>query len=166
MAKPLILVVDDEKAVADSIARIIRGTGRYETAVAYKQQKLKSRTSSFYPLELLAKNKIFWGLGGNKIKLIILDIKMPEMDGLQFLEKIRKEYREDIGVTMLTAYEDEEKWERATNGFVINYIKKPFEPENLIGTIDKFFAGKEVEMVLNTIEKHIEKQKEWKKQKG
>ncbi|MGB9612735.1 MAG: response regulator [Candidatus Margulisiibacteriota bacterium] len=157
MAKPLILVVDDEKAVADSIARIIRGTGRYETAVAYSARE---------GLELLAKNKVFWGLGGNKIKLIILDIKMPEMDGLQFLEKIRKEYREDIGVTMLTAYEDEEKWERATNGFVINYIKKPFEPENLIGTIDKFFAGKEVEMVLNTIEKHIEKQKEWKKQKG
>lgn len=157
MAKPLVLVIDDEKVVADSIAGIIRGTGKYEAVVAYSAKE---------GLEHLAKNKIFFGWGGNKIKLIVLDIKMPEMDGLQFLEKIRKGYGQDIGVTMLTAYEDAEKWDRATSGFVINYIKKPFEPEYLIATIDNFFAGKEGEMVLKTFEKHIEKREGFKKQKG
>ena len=154
MAKPLVLVVDDEKVVADNISEIIRRTGKYEVI---------SSCSAKEALGQLGKNKIMLGLGGNKIKLIILDIKMPEMDGLQFLEKLRKDFGHDIGVAMLTAYEDAEKWDKATDGFVINYIKKPFEPEELIATVDKFFSGNEAEMTLKTFEKHIEKRKEFKK---
>ena len=154
MSKPLIMVVDDEVDVANAIANTIKDTNRYEVATAYSAREA---------LDLLAKNKVFMGLGGNRIRLIFLDIKMPEMDGLQFLEKIRKEYGEDIGVSMLTAWEDEEKWDRATSGFVINYIKKPFKSDELISTVDEYFAGKEGKMVLNTFEKHIDKREEFKK---
>ncbi|MGB9612852.1 MAG: response regulator [Candidatus Margulisiibacteriota bacterium] len=152
MSKPLVMVVDDEVELADSIAEIIRRTNRYEAITAYSAKEA---------LEHLAKNKVMLGLGGNKIRMILLDIKMPEMDGLQFLEKIRKEYGEDIGVTMVTAYEDAEKWDRATAGFVVNYITKPFEPEKLIETIDRFFSGEETKMVVETFEKHLGKKKEW-----
>jgi CheY-like chemotaxis protein len=154
MAKPLIMVVDDEVDIANSVAEIIKETGRYEAITAYSAQEA---------LEHLAKNKVLFGLGGNKIRMILLDIKMPGMDGLQFLEKIRKEYGEDIGVTMVTAYEDVEKWDRATAGFVVNYITKPFESRELIETIDRFFEGKETEMVVETFEKHLKKKEEWKK---
>ena len=65
---------------------------------------------------------------------------------------------------MVTAYEDEEKWDKATSGFVVNYIRKPFEDKDLIATIDKFFHGKEDEMVMETFEKHIEKRKEYHKE--
>jgi len=153
MAKPLIMVVDDEVDVANSISNIIKDTKKYEVITAYSAKEA---------LQHLSKNKVFMGLGGNKIRLILLDIKMPEMDGLQFLEKIRKDYGEDIGVSMLTAWEDEEKWDRATSGFVLNYIKKPFKSEELIATIDNFFEGKEEKMVMKTFEKHIEKREEFK----
>lgn len=156
MANPLVMVVDDEVDVANSIANVIKDTKRYEIVVAYSAKEA---------LEHLAKNKVFFGLGGNRIRLILLDIKMPEMDGLQFLEKVRKDYGEDIGISMLTAWEDEEKWDRATSGFVINYIKKPFKSEELVATIDGFFEGKEGKMVLDTFEKHIEKREEFKKEK-
>jgi response regulator RpfG family c-di-GMP phosphodiesterase len=86
------------------------------------------------------------------------------MDGLRLLEKIRKEYGEDIGISMLTAWEDEDKWDRATSGFVVNYIKKPFIAKDLIATIEKFFEGKDVKMVLETLEKHIAKKEEFKKE--
>lgn len=154
MANPLVMVVDDEVDVANSIANVIKDTKRYEVLTAYSAREA---------LDHLSKNKVFFGLGGNKIRMILLDIKMPEMDGLQFLEKLRKDYGEDIGVSMLTAWEDEEKWDRATSGFVVNYIKKPFKTEELISTLDNFFAGKEAKMVLNTFEKHIEKREEFKK---
>jgi CheY-like chemotaxis protein len=154
MANPLIMVVDDEIDVANSISSIIKDTKRYEVVTAYSAKEA---------LEHLRKNKVFMGLGGNRIRLILLDIKMPEMDGLQFLEKIRKEFGEDIGVSMLTAWEDEEKWDRATSGFVINYIKKPFKSEELIATVDNFFKGQEEKMVMQTFEKHIEKREEFKK---
>jgi len=148
MSKPLIMVVDDEKRVADNIAKILHETGRYEAIAAYSAKEA---------LENLSKNKVMLGLGGNRVRLIILDIKMPDMDGLQFLEKLRQDYNEGIGVAMLTAYEDGEKWEKATDGFVVDYIKKPFEPADLIATADNFFAGKEAEMTIKTFEKHIEK---------
>lgn len=153
MAKPLIMVVDDEIDVANSIADTIKDTKRYEVITAYSAKQA---------LEHLKKNKVFMGLGGNRIRLILLDIKMPEMDGLQALEKIRKDFGEDIGISMLTAWEDEEKWDRATSGFVINYIKKPFKSEELIATLDNFFEGKEEKMVLKTFEKHLEKREELK----
>jgi len=155
MDKPLIMVVDDEKDFADSIAGILRQTEKYEVVVAYSGKE---------GLDILAKNKIFLGIRGNRIKLIFLDIKMPEMDGLQFLAKMRQDFGADIGVSMLTAYEDEEKWDKATDGFVINYIKKPLEPEELLATAEKYFLGKEPDMVLNTFEKHIAKREEFKKQ--
>jgi CheY-like chemotaxis protein len=156
MANPLIMVVDDEVDVANSIAHVIEDTKKYEVITAYSAKEA---------LEQLAKNKVLFGLGGNRIRLVVLDIKMPEMDGLQFLEKIRKEYGEDIGVTMLTAWEDEEKWDRATAGFVVNYIKKPFKSDELVSTIDRFFEGKEGKMVLETFEKHVKKREEFKKGK-
>ena len=154
MANPLIMVVDDEPDVANSITNTIKDTGRYEVLTAYSAKEA---------LQYLSKHKVLLGLGGNRIRLILLDIKMPEMDGLQFLEKVRKDYGEDIGVSMLTAWEDEEKWDRATSGFVINYIKKPFKADELISTIDGYFEGKETSMIINTFEKHISKKEEYKK---
>lgn len=154
MAKPLILVVDDEVQMANSIAQTIKETEKYDAITAYSGPEA---------LEKLDQNRIFFGLGGNRVKMIVLDIKMPGMDGLQLLEKVRGSYGENIGATMLTAWEDEEKWDRATSGFVINYIKKPFKAEELIATLDKFFAGKEGEMILKTFERHIAKKEEWKK---
>ncbi|MDD5593230.1 MAG: response regulator [Candidatus Margulisbacteria bacterium] len=154
MSKPVIMVVDDEVDVANSIANTIKDTGEYEVVTAYSAKE---------GLEQLSKHRTFLGLGGNKIRLIFLDIKMPQMDGLQLLEKIRKDYGEDIGISMLTAWEDAEKWDRATSGFVVNYIRKPFKGEDLLATIKNFFEGREARMVLDTFEKHIEKQEEFRK---
>ncbi|MFA6548953.1 MAG: response regulator, partial [Candidatus Margulisiibacteriota bacterium] len=100
---------------------------------------------------------------GNNIRLIVSDIKMPGMDGLEFLKKVREDYGEDIGVTMLTAYEDADKWDKATAGFVINYLRKPLDRTQLIETIDNYFSGQGGDMVLQTFEKHIEKREEFKK---
>ncbi|MFA5113434.1 MAG: response regulator [Candidatus Margulisiibacteriota bacterium] len=157
MAKPLVMVVDDEVDVANVINSVIRDSGKYDVLTA---------NSAGEALGHLAKNKVFFGLGGNRIRFIFLDIKMPEMDGLTFLGKVRKEFGEDIGVSMLTAWEDEEKWDKATSGFVVNYIKKPFKTQELLTTLDNFFAGKDAKMVLDTFEKHIEKREEFKRPKG
>ena len=156
MSKPLIMVVDDEVDVANSITNTIKDTGKYEVITA---------NSAKEALENLKKHKVMFGLGGNRIRLILLDIKMPEMSGLELLEKIRQGFGEDIGISMLTAWEDEEKWEKATSGFVINYIKKPFKSDELIATIDDFFMGKEGMMVLDTFEKHISKREKFEQEK-
>ena len=150
----MVMVVDDEVDVANAIANTIKDTDRYEVVTSYSAKEA---------LENLKKNKVFMGLGGNRIRFILLDIKMPDMSGLEFLGVIRKDFGEDIGVSMLTAWEDEDKWDQATSGYVVNYIKKPFKSEELIKTLDEFFEGDEAKMVMKTFERHIEKREEYRK---
>lgn len=159
MNKPLILVVDDEKEMANFIVDMIKESERYETLTAYSAKEA---------LEHLERSRKLLGLAGNKIKLILLDIKMPEMDGLQFLEKLRQDFNEEqIGVMMLTAYEDEEKWDKATSGFVCGYIKKPVAKSDLLAKLDRFFSDPEAryDMTIDTFKKHVAKIEEWRRER-
>ncbi len=155
--KPLIMVVDDEVDITNALAGIIKDADKYDVIIANDAKEA---------LDQLTKNKLLFGLGGNRIRFIFLDIKMPETDGLTLLKKVRKSFGEDIGVSMLTAWEDEEKWDKATGGFVVNYIRKPFKSEEILATLDKFFQGGEGKMVLDTFEKHLDKKEEFKKNKN
>ena len=131
MKKYLILIVEDEIEYSKEIAEDVKSSGKYEAIIA---------NSAKEALDVLKKNKGLFGIFKNRIRCILLDIKMPEMDGLQFLEKIRKEYEDTMGVFMLTAYEDREKWDRALGGFVAGYIKKPYDRKDLLEKLDRFFS--------------------------
>lgn len=68
--------------------------------------------------------------------LAVLDIKVPGMNGLKVLEYIRTELRSDMGVIMLTAYEDINTQVEAFNFFADDYITKPASPIILLKRID------------------------------
>ena len=68
--------------------------------------------------------------------LSILDIKVPGISGLKVLEYIRNELRSDMGVIMLTAYEDINTQVEAFNYFADDYITKPASPIILLKRID------------------------------
>ncbi|OGC36456.1 hypothetical protein A2311_03090 [candidate division WOR-1 bacterium RIFOXYB2_FULL_48_7] len=158
MDKPIVLIIDDEVKQTDMVAKLIESTGRYQALKAYNASE---------GIELLKKNRQLFR--PNKIRLILLDIKMPEMDGLQFLSLLRKEDKySETGVIMLTAYEDEDKWDKATSGFVSGYLKKPVKEEELVTVLDHFFSheGASAEMTMKTFEQHIAKREEFKKNKS
>ncbi|MBU1026183.1 MAG: response regulator [Candidatus Margulisbacteria bacterium] len=156
MAKPLILIVDDEIEYADELAKSLKLTGKYETIVAYSAKEAN---------KALKKNKGVFGVFKNKIRCILLDIKMPEIDGLQFLEELRKEYDAKIEVILVTAYEDEEKWEKATDGLIAGYVTKPFNKYDLFSKLEKLFSSKDsrIEMIGDTLMEGFEKREKRKK---
>lgn len=122
--------------MADEIAIALKDGG-YDALTAYSAKEA---------FELLAKNKRILGLG-NRIRCIILDIKMPEMDGLQFLEKLREDYQERVGVIILSAYEDVEKWAKARHGLAAGYLTKPYKKADLLMRVKEFFDGMEDQMI-------------------
>ena len=138
MDKPLILVVDDEKDVADDLAETIADTKKYQVLQASSgeqaQQIIEERNKG-----MLKRDK-------NKVKLVLLDIRMPGMDGIQTLEKIN-EIDNKIGIIMVTAYDLEEYWMKSMIGSeAMAFVTKPYDNNKVIQLIDDFFGGKEKEI--------------------
>ncbi|NIA22722.1 MAG: response regulator [Proteobacteria bacterium] len=69
--------------------------------------------------------------------VVITDIHMPKIDGLEFIEKIRKRTDRNVPIIILTAYSTTEVAIKAIKLGAFDYIKKPFEKEELIGSVEK-----------------------------
>jgi CheY-like chemotaxis protein len=75
---------------------------------------------------------------GTEPDLILLDVMMPGLNGWQVFEKLREEPRwRGIPVVMLTALAQRADVERAVQLGVDGYLTKPFEPADLIHTIEE-----------------------------
>ncbi len=72
----------------------------------------------------------------NPPDVILLDFRMPEMDGIEVLKKI-KQMNPLIEVIMLTGYGDDLLLEKAINSGAFQYIMKPVDIEMLTEKIDK-----------------------------
>ena len=72
------------------------------------------------------------------INMIISDVNMPNMDGLEMVEKIRnKEEFKTLPIILLTTESSGEKVDRAKNSGAIGWLVKPFNPEQLVGAVKK-----------------------------
>ena len=77
-------------------------------------------------------------LRNERVNLVLLDILMPEMDGMETLLKIRADERiKKVSVMMLTATVEKDLIQRAMALDVTDYIKKPFLPADLIKRVEK-----------------------------
>ena len=80
-------------------------------------------------------------LENNKIDLVLLDIEMSGMNGIETFEHMKGRY-DDIPVIFLTASGYEEDVKSAIRLGAVNYLKKPFLPQELLNRIAKEFEMK------------------------
>jgi len=69
----------------------------------------------------------------HKPDIIVMDIKMPNMDGIEAAEKIQPMH---IPVVLLTAFSQKELVERASEAGAMAYVVKPFSPSDLLPAIE------------------------------
>ncbi|MEK7866664.1 MAG: sigma-54 dependent transcriptional regulator [Planctomycetota bacterium] len=119
----VILVVDDEEAVADSHAHLVRDTGA-DALVETRPERVES---------LLADHP--------EIDVVLLDIRMEGIDGLSLLRTIKLR-RPDLGVVMATVVNDIESAVRAIKAGAYNYLLKPLQPERLDRILDSYFSNR------------------------
>ena len=75
------------------------------------------------------------------IAMVILDINMPRMNGLEMLDKIKLGHRgANLPVVMLTSEGQRSMIERAKQAGAKGWIVKPFKPELLLGAVRKVMA--------------------------
>ena len=111
-----ILIVDDELSVCDVLAEFMAEKG-YETETALSGQEA---------LEILS---------AKHYDLMLLDLKMPGMSGLEVLKKIRK-MSYQVGVVVLTGVQDLDLAREVMKYGAIDYLNKPVDLEQLASTID------------------------------
>ena len=107
-----ILVVDDELIVRDSLKEWLDDEGFFVETAESGPQALEK-------------------LGQEPFNLMLTDIKMPGMDGVELL-KAAKEACSDLSVLMMTAYATVETAVEAMKVGALDYLMKPFDPEKLI----------------------------------
>jgi len=117
MKLPLIILVDDDLQVLRAIQRDMRN----EYHDAYRVTATESAKDA---LELIKELK----LKSESVALIISDQRMPEMEGIVFLEKAQEIFP-DAKLVLLTAYSDIEAAIRAINNVKLDYyLTKPWSP--------------------------------------
>jgi len=82
----------------------------------------------------------------NKFDFIVSDIQMPQMDGLDMIEEIKK-IRADIPCILTTAHGEFDYFMRANELGIFRYIQKPLDIDELLEAINDFQCGLEVKKI-------------------
>jgi CheY-like chemotaxis protein len=134
-----VLIVDDEETLTWSMAKSLsKDRDKYEVLIANNGKEA---------LEHLTKDRV---------DIVISDIRMPDINGLDLLVRIKREYPE-TRVIIMTAYGSSDVQKEANRRGTVYYIEKPFEISdirkiiiNLIGK-KKGFRGKVFDVQLTDI---------------
>ena len=113
-----ILIVEDEDMIREGISDYLTDCG-YETIQAADGLEALEQFSN------------------HQVALILLDIQMPELNGLEVLSEIRKSSQ--VPVLMLTAFQDEEYKMSAFAALADGYLEKPFSLSLLKVRVDAIF---------------------------
>lgn len=73
--------------------------------------------------------------------LIILDLGLPDGDGLDLLRRLRSDMHNDVPVLVLTAFRQEDKAVRAFQLGADDFVTKPFAPRELVARIERVLAA-------------------------
>jgi PAS domain S-box-containing protein len=123
--RPKVLVVDDELGPRESLRMILKP--RYEIATADSGEAALKTLNTFRP------------------DLIFMDIKMPQMDGIELLRRI-KGTDPSIEVVMITAYASLETVKNALTHGAFEYLIKPFSRQDLEETARRALARRQTEL--------------------
>ncbi|MBI9065809.1 MAG: sigma-54-dependent Fis family transcriptional regulator [Salinivirgaceae bacterium] len=113
MAK--ILVIDDERSIRNTLKEILE----------YEKHEVEIASDGMEGLELLKKNTY---------DVALLDIKMPEMDGMEVLEIVTKDYP-DLQVIMISGHGNVDTAVKAVKMGAYDFIEKPLDLNRLLVTI-------------------------------
>jgi two-component system, LuxR family, response regulator FixJ len=111
----VIFVVDDDEAVRDSLLLLLESNGHHVRAFAAARPALDM-------------------CAVDAPGCVITDVRMPEMDGLEFQEQLAKSHR-DIPVIIITGHADIPLAVRAMKAGAVDFIEKPFSHEALLASI-------------------------------
>jgi signal transduction histidine kinase len=122
-----LLIVDDEPGIRSGAKRVLQ-----DFTVGYP---FMDEDFSFDIVEAATGEKALEFIENDTIDIILLDNKLPGIEGIEVLEYIKKN-NYDISVMMITSYASLELAIKATNNGAFNFVPKPFTPQELKTSVE------------------------------
>lgn len=120
MSRPTVLIVDDEVLICDTVSAILQNAG------------INARTAN-HATEAMAV------LGSRKVDLLIVDVMMPDIDGLSFIRRLRTNPRyAQIPVIVASARASAPDRAEALDAGASAFLVKPFTTQQLRGIVQRF----------------------------
>jgi CheY-like chemotaxis protein len=119
MDRPRLLLVEDERAIREFVRELFEEAG-YETLTANNGREAVA------------------ALGERAFDLVVSDLRMPEMDGLQLLAALKEKVDKNmapVGAVLVTGCNDTALAVQGMQLGALNYILKPFDPPSLLASI-------------------------------
>jgi len=120
MEKAKVLVIDDEKVVLDSVAKILTDEGYDVDANVSGREGLNQALEEQYDI-------------------VLTDIRMPDIGGMRVLRDIKRT-KPSLPVVMITGYASVKSSVQAMKLGAADYVEKPFTPDQLIKAVDTALA--------------------------
>jgi FixJ family two-component response regulator len=116
-AKGVIVTVDDDRRVRDSLQAVMESAGYTSVVFASAEEFLQSDTLA-------------------RAACLIADVRMPGIDGLELQRRVRLE-RPQLPVIFITAHDDDGIRQQALQGGAMDFMCKPFDAADLLDTIEE-----------------------------
>jgi len=117
-----VLVVDDDQDSCELVERILKKDG-YRVSTLTDGRKVEEEMRK------------------NEIHLAIVDLKMPEISGLDVVQNIRH-LDSDCAIILMTGYATLDSAVSALRGGVVDYLRKPVREDELLGAVRRALAAK------------------------
>jgi two-component system, NtrC family, response regulator AtoC len=123
-----VLIADDDRSMRQTMEAIVRNAGMFPIAVASGEEALHT-------------------LQGSSVDVMLLDVQMPGMTGLEVLRQVREKHT-DIGVIMISVVKEVAVAVEAMRLGALDYVTKDFSPPELnarvVKTLDQLKAAREL----------------------
>ncbi len=141
MNAPTLLLVDDEANILNALRRLFRPHG----------YRVLTAESGAAGLELMS---------SESVDLVISDMRMPQMNGAEFLERVQTEHPDVVRI-LLTGYADLDSTIAAINhGGIYRYLAKPWEENDVLLTVRHALERKALEQEKARLEQLTQQQNE------
>jgi two-component system response regulator AtoC len=121
MSTASVLIVEDEQGVREGLASAVRTLG-YRPVLAASLAEARTQLAS---------------AADAPPDCVLLDIRLKDGDGLDFLKELREGPQHDVPVIVATAYGDSERTIRAMRDGAFDYLTKPFHLALLLATVER-----------------------------
>lgn len=133
-----LMIIDDEKATCEGLKHFINWWELYKIKIVSDAQ------TGYQALEYLKKNHV---------DLILCDIKMPSMDGVELSRIINKQYPH-IKIIFLSGYSDKDYLRNAIRVGAVDYLEKPIDEKQLHSALDRIINKSDVAVNMSSEHKN------------